>query len=118
VTFEPPQILAEVEAGAAEIEKLTDQLAEAIRADAEAEIAYDEQFEKALLGIYHRAKDSGERMPAEDVRKAVAHDEVDDGIYGAHLMARANLNALDKKLKGCLAATSARQSLLRAMGSA
>lgn len=112
--FDPIGTMQAVEAGAAELEKVTDQLAEAIRNAALAEAAYESAFEKALLGVYHRAKDSGERMPAEDVRKAIAHDEVEDGIYAAHLMAKANLAALDKRFKGLSATVNARQSLLRA----
>jgi hypothetical protein len=102
-----------VEEGASKLAALSDQLAEAIRVAAIAETAYEGAFEKELLRIYHDAKRAGERIPAEDVRKALAHEAVDDGVYAAHLMARANLAATDKQMRGLSAAVSARQSLLK-----
>ena len=60
-----------------------------------------------------RVARAGERMPAEDVRRAIAHQNVDAGIYGAHLMAKANREALEKRVTARRAAVNARQSLLR-----
>jgi hypothetical protein len=100
-----------VERGASRLEQLSDKLAQAIRDAAIAETAYECEVEKELLRIYHLHK--GGRMPAEDIRKALAHEAVPDGVHAAHLMAKANLAATDKQMRGLSAAVSARQSLLK-----
>lgn len=107
--------MRQVEGGADRLEAAADGLYRATKQAAEAEAVYDEAYEKELLTIYHEAKRAGDRMPAEDVRRAIAHEALDDGIYAAHLLAKAELAAGEKLMKGLLAATSARQSVLRAL---
>src|SRR4051812_11962991 len=104
------ELMNAVEDGAERLEKASDKLYKAIKDAGEAERAYEQRFEQELLTIYHAAKRAGERMPAEDVRRAIAHENVDDGIYAAHLMAKAELAALEKLFRGVEKAVSARQS--------
>lgn len=111
--FDPLTVMRAVEDGAEKLTKLSDQMAQAIRDAAECETAYESAFEKELLRIYHDSRQRGERMPAEDVRRALAHEAVEDGVYAAFLMSKANLAATDKQMKALSAAVSARQSLLK-----
>lgn len=111
--FDPLAIMKAVDEGAAKLEKAADTIANAVRDAAECEAAYDEAMEKELIRLYDSAKRAGERLPAEDVRTALAHEKVEAGVWAGHLMAKANLAALDKQMKGLSAAVSARQSLLR-----
>lgn len=122
MSFDPSQVLGQVEAGANEIEKVSDDLATAIEAAADSELNYEGALAVELIRIKNDAARAGERVPAEDLRKAIAHKaicEQPEGelLYANYLRDKAKAAALDKKLKGVLAATSARQSLLRAMGS-
>lgn len=111
--FDPISTMSAVEKGAGRLESIADQIANAVREAAECEAAYDEAMEKALIAIYHHSRSARERPPAEDIRTALAHEQVEAGVYAAHLMSKANLSALDKQMKGLSAAVSARQSLLR-----
>jgi hypothetical protein len=76
---------------------------------------YEQAFEVEVLKVYHEAKRAGERMPAEDVRKAIAHEKMEDEVYAAHLLAKANLAALEKRHRALGMALTARMSLLKAL---
>lgn len=115
--LEPGALMNAVEDGASRLEAASDALYAAVKEAGEAERAYEQAFEQELLRIYHDSRRNGERMPAEDVRKALAHENVDDGVYAAHLMAKAELAAQEKLFRGIEKAVSARQSVLRALGS-
>jgi len=112
----PGPLMDAVEKGAGRLEKASDDLYRAVKAAQQAEHAYEQQFEKELLTIYNDSQRKGERMPAEDVRRAIAHKNVDDKVYAQHLLAKAELAAQEKLFKGIEKAVSARQSVLRAFG--
>jgi hypothetical protein len=107
---------AAIELGAERLEKAAGAIHHATIEAGEAEHAYEKALEKELLTIYHEAKRAGERMPAEDVRRAIAHEQIEDEVYALHLHKKAHLAAQEKLFKGLQAALSARQSLLRFIG--
>lgn len=115
MSFDPGEILREVDEGGDAIDQAASEHAEALTAEAYAEAAYDREFESQVLTIYHEAKRNGERLPAEDVRKAIAHDQMDDELYANHLMTKAQAAATEKTLRAVLARVSAKQSVLRAL---
>lgn len=113
--LDPGRLMSDVDRMSTEAAEMADRLADATRHAANSEQAYEREYERQVISIYHEAKRSGERMPAEDVRRAVAHEQVDDAIYATHLLAKAEVAALEKKARLLSTALSGKQSLLRAM---
>jgi hypothetical protein len=54
-------------------------------------------------------------MPAEDLRRAMAHQRIDRKLYGEHLTAQARVEGGKAYLRALTAAVSARQSVLSAL---
>jgi hypothetical protein len=118
VSFDPGQVMSDVDAAPGKIEQAADNAAAADVAEAEATLVYDRAFEAQLLTIYHEAKRVGERMPAEDVRRAIAHDQMDDTVYAEHVMTKARASAANKQLRAALAAGSLLQTKAKALSGA
>lgn len=91
-------------------------LHEAIERYEVAEAAYEKAVQTQLIAIYHKAKEAGERLPAEDIRRALAHQEISNEIYAEFLTTKATKEALQTRYRALSAAVSARQSLLKALG--
>lgn len=71
---------------------------------------YEQAIATELLKIYSESKDAGERLPAEDLRKAMAHSKVKGEVWASYLTAKAKVDAIDKWIK-------TRQSILSALQS-
>lgn len=82
---------------------------------AQAEIAYDQAMTEQNVLLYHQCKESGDRLPAEDMRKALAHKAIDPAVYAAHLSKKAKAEAMDKAIKINQSILSALQSELSQM---
>jgi hypothetical protein len=108
-------VMAEVEEGAGRLEKAADVMDAATRRYEQAENAYSRAVEVELVRIHHEAKQAGERPPAEDLRRALAHAAIEDGIYEEYLAAKAELAARTSRYRALSASVSARQSLLKAL---
>jgi hypothetical protein len=115
MSFDPGQVMSDVDVAPKKIEAAADLYDAAVNSEAEASLAYDKAFEAELLTIYHEAKRAGERMPAEDVRRAIAHDRMDDTLYADHVMTKARAAAADKQLRAALAAGSLLQTKAKAL---
>jgi hypothetical protein len=115
LTFDPGQLMAAVDDGATRLEKAAGAYHDAVLEHERAEALYERDFQKKLLVVYHRAKDSGERMPAEDIRRAMAHELVDAEVYADFLEAKAKREALAVRYRALAASVSARQSLLKSL---
>ena len=113
---DPGELEVTVEEGASRLEAAAEALYHAHRQASEAELAYDKAFEIELLRIYDAAKQAGERMPAEDVRRAIAHRSMGEEAYTRHMKAKGELAGQEKLFKGLSGAVNARQSLLRYVG--
>lgn len=64
--------------------------------------AYEKEVSKiytSFLSPEWRTEHGLEKMPAEDMRKAMAHALIDETVWSAYLMAEATLDALDKQIK-------------------
>jgi hypothetical protein len=68
--------------------------------------AMEQAYEKAVAIIYlklldpaSRAQMGLEKLPAEDMRKAIAHSQMDEVTWSAYLMAEADVESLAKKIK-------------------
>ncbi len=90
-------------------------LANAIQQLADREREYRKSVEDARIRIYHDSKESGERMPAEDIREALAHRQIPSAVYSEFLAAKAEVDALKAWTRTVEHSVSARQSLLAAL---
>lgn len=113
--FNPGQLIADVEEGAARLEDAAEKLHDATERFETAEADYERAMQTQLIVIYHQAKETGERLPAEDIRRALAHQAINSNTYGNYLEAKAEKEALAVKYRALSAAVSARQSLLKAL---
>jgi hypothetical protein len=94
------------------LDRLGRELADAIRDQATVERDYELAIERVKLELFDEYKSRKERLPAEDMRRALAHQRVNPDLYGRFLMARANANALKAHARTVEAALSGRQTLL------
>ena len=115
MSLDPTSLTADVEKGAASLEKAADSYSKAVLRAERAENAYEREFQKKLLVVYHKAKESGERTPAEDLRRAMAHELIDSEVYAEHLESKALKEAMAVKFRALQSAVSARQSLLKVL---
>ena len=86
---DPGTLMGEIHAAAVAIDNASRAQGQAIRHLAEAERAYERSFQSALLAIRDEALADGQRLPAEDLRRAMAHKRVPEDIYAVFLRARA-----------------------------
>lgn len=107
--------MVSIDRSAASLDDGGRKLAKSISRLGDLERDYNRAVECALIKLYDQAKRTGERLPAEDVRQALAHAEVPSDIYGAFLSAKAEVDAGKAWLRSLEAAVNARQSLLKAM---
>jgi hypothetical protein len=111
-SFDPASVMAAVDSGARQLDSAGRALGKAIKNLSEAEAEYERHFEEALIGLVHRYKENGERLPGEDLRRALAHQNLAPDTYAKYLSAKAEVRALEAWVRTLQAATSARQSLL------
>lgn len=115
MSFDVGAIQRQVDAGATELEELGEQLEAAIYAFGEAEHAYQLAYEKDLIRQRIEAKESGERLPAEDVRQAIAHQHVSVDVRTTYEVRKAMVDGIRARARATENAISARQSLLRTL---
>ena len=113
--MDPASVMASIDADARALDVAGRELGAAIKVLQGRELAYEEVHQKTLLAIYHEHKESGERLPAEELRRALAHQRMDRHIYAHFLEAKAQVNALQAYIGTLKASVSARQSLLSAL---
>ena len=113
--IDPAQVMEQIDKGAKALDGGGKELGKAITEAAKTELAYKESLEKALLEVRDGYRESGERMPAEDLRLAEAHQKVNGATYAKYLTSKARVDALRAWLRALEAQVSARQSLLRAL---
>lgn len=109
------RVMGQIDAGASALDTAGKEIGKAITEAAEAELAYREALEVALLKIREDFRDRGERLPAEDLRNALAHQGMDRRLYGEHIRTKARVDALRSYVRALESELSGRQSLLAAM---
>lgn len=111
---DPGALMGEIHALAVALDKGQRELSAAIRELGEVEAEYERAFNRELLVIRDDAVRRGERVPAEDLRRAMAHSAIAPELYARYLRARAAVDAGRAWLRATEAGLSARQSLLSA----
>lgn len=111
----PYEIMDAIHVGCVDLDTIGRELAIAIEEQALCQAEYEQGIEIAKLQIFHEYRERKERLPAEDLRTALAHARVGREAYGSWLTARAKSDALRAKARCVENALSGRQSLLAAL---
>jgi hypothetical protein len=99
---DPQALLLEIESLKGELNSLGDEFRQARQQKAVTEQAYEKsvaQIYMKLLDPAQRSKMGLEKLPAEDMRKAIAHSEMDENKWSAYLMSEADVESIGKLLK-------------------
>ena len=111
----PGAVIAQIDADAQALDTASKSLYRAIKNKAEAEQEYEKELRTQLITIFNDAKANGERMPAEDLRKALAHKQIPHKVYADYIVAVAEVEAMTARTRAITAAMNGRQSLLAAL---
>lgn len=110
------QLQVDLEQGAERLEKAAEALYGATLAYEKAEEAWERVRLLELANIYEEHERQGKRMPNERVQNGlVLRTFATDEVYITFRETKAAKEALDVRYRALAAATSARQSLLKAM---
>lgn len=99
---DPNALLQEIESLKDELNLLGNEFASARRNAAAMEQEYEKEVAKiyiTLLSPKGREEFGLDKLPAEDMRKAIAHSKMDENTWSAYLMSRADMEAADKMIK-------------------
>ena len=111
----PGAVIAAIDEDARNLDTASKELYKAITKKADAERAYEQALRTQLITIFDESKSAGERMPAEDVRKALAHRKIDNKLWADYIVAVAKVEAMTARTRAITAAMNGRQSLLAAL---
>ena len=111
MSFDPGQIMADVENGATRLEKAADVYSKAVERFEEAENV----FQMAMAKERTRVFEAHEGKLAADLRNDYALKAIDTEIRTEYAAAKADKEAQAVRFRALAAAVSARQSLLKAL---
>jgi hypothetical protein len=100
---------------AGQLDSLGKQLEEAHIALGDAETAYDEKLDEALIELVEEYERLEKRLPGEDVRLAKARKRIDFEVYVRFKKAKRLVEGLNRHIRAIETAVGARQSTLRGM---
>lgn len=116
VNRNPGIVLDEIQQAREELAKLAGDYASKRDQLSAAEVARDKELSKSYLRLIDEVKNAGgrfEKLPAEDMRKVIAHDEMDERVWASFIMLEGEVEGLDKLLKAKQAQLSSLQSELK-----
>lgn len=115
MSFDPGQVMRDVDNGAARLETASDAYAAIVERFEKAENARDMAVAIERTRIYEQAISEGKKVPAEDLRDAMSLQAIDPEVRNEYAAAKAEKEAQAVRFRALLAAVSARQSLLKAL---
>ena len=111
----PAAVIEFLDNAASELDQLGKEL-EAAHIDlGDAETAYEEKLDEALIELVDEYERLEKRLPGEDVRLAKARKRIDFDVYVRFKKAKRRVEGLNLHAKKVETAVSARQSTLRGM---
>lgn len=111
----PHHVLSDIQAVRGALQELGSQYTAARRELVTAEIAYEKAIAGAIIVLTDKYKRDGERLPAEDVRKALAHNAIDDEVWSKYLEAKAKADSMERMFQVHRSVLSGLQSELNIM---
>lgn len=105
----PYMVLDDMARCMAEMDRDRAEYRDALTRQASAKLAYEREMARQIVGIVNDHRSRGDRLPAEDVRKALALDSV-DAQYAALLSSEADVEGLKRSI-------AVRQSVLSGLQS-
>jgi hypothetical protein len=118
VSFDPGQVMSEVEEGAARLEKAADVYSKAVLRFETAEEAYERHMAHARLSADVAHQREHKKLPSKERRQDLALRVVhadEEGVYVEYFAAKADKEAQAVLYRALSASVSARQSLLKAL---
>lgn len=112
----PQEIMAWLDQAATELDDLGKRLEDAYLSQGDAEAAWEDAKDVALLEIVEEYENSGARLPGVDVRLALVRKRVGFQTYRDYIKAKALVKGLENRSKKTEQAVMARQSTLKAIG--
>jgi hypothetical protein len=111
----PGDLMVAIERDARALDNAGRELAKAIQKQGDLEMRYERARQEALIKILHDSLEAKERVPAEDLRGALAHQQIPIDVYEGFLAGKARVDALKAWSRATEHSLSARQSLLNAL---
>jgi hypothetical protein len=118
MSFDPGQVMSEVEEGAARLEKAADVYSKAVLRFEKAEEAFERNLAHARVEADIEHESAHNKLPSQERRHDLALRaiyEVQPGIYAEYFAAKADKEAQAVLYRALSASVSARQSLLKAL---
>lgn len=108
----PAVLLRELAEEMRELSEAADQYGRARRKLALSQGNYERAMTEQLIALQAEYRNAGERLPGEEMRKAICHDRIDAELRDYLLISEAEVEALDKFIRVKTAMVSALQSEL------
>lgn len=111
----PAQVMLWLDAKAKELDELGKELEAWHVVAAEAELIYTDERDYWLRELFGDRITDGKRLPGEDARDAVIREQIDWDKFANHVLADAQVKALEGRIRRIEAAITARQTTLNTM---
>lgn len=111
----PSQIMAFLDQAALDLDTLGKRLEAAHLQLGDAEAAWEDAKDIALLEIVEQYANEGKKLPGEDVRLALARKRIGFQVYRDYIKAKALVKGLENHSRRLEKAVTARQSTLKRM---
>ena len=108
----PAMLLSELGTEMRELQDSADSFSKARRILARCQYKYEQKMAERLIEIKDEYANSGERLPGEEMRRAICHSRMSDDERSNLLMSEAEVDALEKMIRVRTAVVSALQSEL------
>jgi NTP pyrophosphatase (non-canonical NTP hydrolase) len=108
----PATLLRELAEEMRELSEAADSYGRARRKLAQSQVNYERAMTEQLIALQSEYRTAGERLPGEEMRKAICHDRIEDELRDFLLISEAEVEALDKFIRVKTAVVSALQSEL------
>jgi hypothetical protein len=108
----PAVLLAELAKEVTELSEASEGFGRARRTLARCQYVYEQAMAEKLIALRDETRESGERLPGEEMRRAICHSQMSDDERSNLLMSEAEVDALEKFIRVKTAVVSALQSEL------
>lgn len=93
---DPARLIGAIDADCRALDAAGKELGAKLKQLAQAELAYGDAYEAELAVLVEEHHKAGERLPGEDVRRALIHARIDRALYRQQHQLRREVEALEK----------------------